>query len=154
MFRYWTKSDIPQKGWTLREVKELHEAEHTCEMCGQEKIRFVQHLDHIGQGATIQVGVVCAEKMTEDYVTPRQKERDARNRSKARANWLKRKWRYHAGTERLGAYGYVVYVRPVIGDKHRFGVLEGGIAEEAKLAAFDYVYDHHLTFKKMLREAA
>jgi hypothetical protein len=42
---------------------------------------------------SLRVGCVCAEKMAEDYVTPRLRERELRNRAARRAKWLTRRWK-------------------------------------------------------------
>lgn len=65
----------------------------TCEACGKERIRFVHELDHVEYPDPIQVGCICAEKLTGDYVGHRRIERELRNRASRRQRWLARKWK-------------------------------------------------------------
>ena len=74
----WYRTDVPHKGWTLVRVEDVMEGMdgcdeslyETCEMCGKEEIRYVHVLTHPEYEGQIRVGCVCAEKMTDDYVTP------------------------------------------------------------------------------------
>lgn len=50
-----------------------------CEMCGNEKIRYAHVMIHPEYPEEIHVGCVCAEKMTDDYDTPRKRETAVRN---------------------------------------------------------------------------
>jgi len=80
--RKWNKEGIPHKGWTHQGVTDLGVPTFTCEMCDQEEIRFVHHLEH-PTALTIDVGCVCAERMTEDYFTPKKLERRAKGKAQA-----------------------------------------------------------------------
>lgn len=95
----WDQKGIPHKGWECEGVIDLRgddAAEDTayavCEMCGNERIRFVHRMAH-PDGMSLGVGCVCAEKMTDDYEGPRRRETHLRNRATRRARWLRRKWR-------------------------------------------------------------
>lgn len=96
----WNKSDIPQKGWEYIGMEDLGDNVYPgdsipyeqCEMCGKEKIRYVhllRHPDYIGE---IRVGCECASKMTMDYVTPGEQERNLRNRANRRKNFMRQEW--------------------------------------------------------------
>lgn len=101
MTRRWDQEGIPHKGWRCIDVIDIREdgtpAEETdyqtCMMCGNEKIRYVHVLQHPDISEDYEVGCVCAEKMTDDYVGPRNRENILRNRSNRRITWLKRKWK-------------------------------------------------------------
>lgn len=66
-----------------------------CEMCGNEKIRFVHIMKHPQYPKTLHVGCVCAEKMSGDYVNPRRNEESLRKRAMRKSNFDKREWSYN-----------------------------------------------------------
>jgi len=41
----WDQPGVPQKGWRYRDeypdVEDTEEAEHTCQMCAKERVRYV-----------------------------------------------------------------------------------------------------------------
>ena len=96
----WDNPGIPHKGWTLVGCVDLGEGVYgddeieyeTCEMCHNEKIRYVHILTHPNYPREIHVGCDCACKMTEDYVTHPEDERKLRNRANRRQNFLKQEW--------------------------------------------------------------
>ncbi|MBK9149104.1 MAG: hypothetical protein IPM12_14970 [Flavobacteriales bacterium] len=97
----WNHPGLPHKGWRLVDVEDIRsegqsESEtdyETCQMCGNEKIRFVHTVSHPEHDEELRVGCVCAEKMTSDYSTPRRRETELRNRASRRRNWTKKKWK-------------------------------------------------------------
>lgn len=96
----WDNPGIPHKGWTLVDCIDIAEdlcgddeiQYETCEMCYNEKIRYVHILTHPDYQGEIRVGCDCACKMTEDYVTHPDDERRLRNRAVRRMNFLKQEW--------------------------------------------------------------
>ncbi len=68
----------------------------TCQMCGNEKIRYVHIMEHPDLDENFDVGCVCAEKMSGDYEGPKRREAKLRNRAARRTRWLQRKWRVSA----------------------------------------------------------
>jgi len=86
---YWNKEGFFHKGYLHQGVEELDEAIHKCDMCGKEDIRFVHTMYHPELPDFLRVGCVCAEKMTNDYVNPKLKEKLARNKS----TWIHSKWK-------------------------------------------------------------
>lgn len=94
------KSDIPQKGWEYVGMEDLGEDAlpgedipyEQCEMCGKEKIRYVHLLRHPNYDGEIRVGCDCAGKMINDYVNPKDRESNLRNRVRRRKNFLNREW--------------------------------------------------------------
>ena len=84
----WDKKDIPHKGWTEIGMEDLgEEAEfgedieyERCEMCGNEKIRYVHIMTHPEFPGELRVGCICACHMTDDYENPEARERDLKNR--------------------------------------------------------------------------
>lgn len=77
----WSEPGVPHKGWTDEYVDDLGEPSFTCEMCESATIRYAHHMTHPDYPQELICGVVCAERMTEDYANPRRMEREARNRS-------------------------------------------------------------------------
>jgi len=63
----------------------------TCQMCGNEKIRYVYIMEHPNLDEHFEVGCVCAEKMSDDYEGPKRREAKLRNRTARRTRWLQRK---------------------------------------------------------------
>ena len=66
-------------------------------MCEVAPIRYVHYLTHpdFGEGA-LGVGCVCAEKMEQDYVRPREREQTLRSAAARKRRWLTRNWRISA----------------------------------------------------------
>ena len=117
------------KGWTCVDVFDVRadgalveETNYeTCEMCGNERIRFVHLMRHQEQDGELRVGCVCAEKMSSDYVTPRKREKALRSRADRRAKWLARKWRRSAkGNLWIKVGDYHVVVSAELGQMGRF----------------------------------
>lgn len=102
--RQWGKEGIPHKGWefvymidlcedaehlSLEARKELYE---TCEMCDQEGIRYVHVMEHPEFEGQLRVGCICAAKMEDDYVAPKRRERELRNRLSRKHTFLEKEW--------------------------------------------------------------
>ena len=116
-----------------------------CEMCGNERVRFVHTMEH-EEHERLDVGCVCAEKMSGDYVNPRCHETRLRNRAARRAKWLNRKWKWSSkGNLYLNAEGHNLGIFP---DKfhpgkwkywigRKFSAARYASSDEAKLALFD-----------------
>lgn len=155
MSNFWKLPGVPHKGWTLITVIDIREDGQpewdtdyeTCMMCGNEKIRYVHVLEHKEVDDEFRVGCVCAEKMTNDYINPRQRENELRNRSNRRKTWIKRKWKlskngnlYLTVDER-----HIVIYREKKSNKYKvkignvFGKKQFDSLEEAKVAAFNGV---------------
>lgn len=99
----WDKKGLPHKGWRCDDVIDLggdgpmdDDDYATCEMCDKERIRYVHVMSHPRVPKSIDVGCVCAGKMSGDYEGARQRERVLRNKAARRSNWLKRNWRVSA----------------------------------------------------------
>jgi len=88
----WDRPGVPQKGWTLVAVDDLGEAEHTCQMCGNEQVRFVHTVEH-PKSDSLEVGCVCAGHMTNNYVTSKKVERELKSRAARRLKWADRNWK-------------------------------------------------------------
>ena len=159
----WSKKGLPHKGWRYVGVEDLGEGlapgerieYEQCEICGNEKIRYVHILTHPEVDGELRVGCDCASKLTDDYVDPQQRERDLKNRLNRKKNFAKQDWYVHPRSGNL--------VLPYKGDyltiiKSKYGNL--GIAyksnyvwkyrgkniydmETAKQAAFELFDEYH-----------
>lgn len=159
----WNKEGLPHKGWRYVDVEDLGDGlapgerinYEQCEICGNEKIRYVHILTHPEIDGNIRVGCDCASKLTDDYVNPQQRERDLKNRLNRKKNFAKQDWYVHPRSGNL--------VLPYKGDyitilKSKYGNL--GIAyknnyiwkfqgrniydvETAKQAAFELFDEYH-----------
>ena len=77
----WDQSGVPHKGWHCVDVVDLRadgesadETDYaTCQMCGNEKIRYVHIMEHPDLDENFEVGCVCAEKMSDDYDGPKRR---------------------------------------------------------------------------------
>lgn len=117
-------------------------------MCRSQEIRYVHYMEHESYSERLGVGCVCAEKMSSDYVNPREREKRLRGKAGRRARWLTRKWRVSRNGNpylkadgvhlviftfkqgrKAGKYGFQV--------NGEFGEIAFETIEEAKLAAFD-----------------
>lgn len=86
---YWNKKTVPHKGWMNQGCEDLEEATHVCDMCGKEEIRYVHTMYHPEASDYFKVGCVCAEKMTNDYKTPKEQLK----KMQARSNWISQHWK-------------------------------------------------------------
>jgi hypothetical protein len=143
---------VPHRGWRLDDVVDLRFEEGRrfgeyadCEFCGKERIRFVHILSHEMYPCPIRVGCICSEHLTEDYVTPRQRENRLRTRAARRESWARRTWKIsRKGNEyRKTRDGRHVVIFRVANGRFKckidedFGRLVYPSAREAKLRTFD-----------------
>lgn len=151
----WNTPNVPHKGWKCLDVVDVRadgeSAEkanyEVCQMCGQERIRFVHIMEHSTMPSELRVGCICAEKMSDDYVAPKERERELRNRSTRRAKWLTRKWKVSRKGHpwiKAGDYHIVVCAEGRAGQYRLFINEKRGqrlypSESAAKLAAFDAV---------------
>lgn len=121
MANLWREPGVPHKGWHCIDVIDVREdgsspeeAEYeTCQMCGNERIRFVHIVEHDEYDETLGVGCICAEKLTEDYINPRLLEKELRNKASRKARWLTREWRVsRQGNHYLAVDGFNVGIFP------------------------------------------
>jgi len=139
----WDIPDIPHKGWRCMDVYDVGQPDETCQMCGNERVRFIHLMRHPVYPNELSVGCVCAEKMSEDYIGPKKREKVLRNRARRRDNWLNRTWRVsNKGYEFLNVEGHNVVVFP----RWRYRI-DGKLSakrfvtkDQAKLGAFDELW--------------
>ncbi len=150
----WKAPGFPHRGWMCIRVVDLnpdedpkHEVDYeTCQVCNHHPIRFVHTIVHADWPDELDVGRICVEHLTQDYVNPRRREKDLRNRSQARSRWFKRRWRISAkGAFWVKAKGHhvTVFLCPCGCKQWRccfdgeFGTLFHPTKEAAMLAVFN-----------------
>lgn len=115
----WDKANIPHKGWEYIGIEDLGEDKcsgepityERCEMCGNEKIRYVHILWHPDYDEEIRVGRICASKMTNDYVTPKAREKSLKNRVNRRKKFMEQKWTLNTNSNYTLRYkGYQITI--------------------------------------------
>ena len=102
----WDQENIPHKGWTEIGMEDLGENTEfgeeimyeECQMCGNERIRYVHIMTHPKVNREFRVGCICASKMADDYVNPQKKERDLKNRVKRKQNFMRKEWKLNPRT--------------------------------------------------------
>ena len=156
--KLWDTPGVPHKGWECDTVYDIREDGSSpdetdyeiCQMCGNERIRYVHVMSHPEYPKPLNVGCVCAEKMSNDYLGPKKKEKVLRNKASRRSRWLTRKWRLSAkGNDFLNVDGYniVIYPNKFMPGKWSFGI-DGKFSrnnfeskDKAKIAAFNKYWD-------------
>jgi hypothetical protein len=151
----WKIPGMPHRGWECTHVEDLNPDEEpaeyveyaTCEACGKYPIRFVHSLKHDDWEGPLDVGRICAEHLTEDYVNPRLRESLATKRAK----WLRKPWRVSAAGNlwiRSHCRFACVFANP---DGDGFKAVVDGIfsrrawptEDAAKIAVFDFLTTYH-----------
>jgi len=155
MANYWKTPGVPHRGWSLTDVIDVREDGQpecetdyeTCMMCGNERIRYVHVVKHAEVDREFSVGCDCAEKMTNDYVNPKKKEKELRNRVNRKNNWAKRSWKTNSNDNsylKMDGHYLLIYTDRKTG-KYKvkiddvFGRRSFGSLKEAKSAALDGV---------------
>ncbi|MEA2898149.1 MAG: hypothetical protein QOJ84_3764 [Bradyrhizobium sp.] len=92
----WSQAGIPHKGWSCVGVEDLGAPEATCEMCETQEIRYVHTMHHPDYLTELGVGCICAERMEDDYLRPRQREKALRSAAGRKKRWLSRAWKVSA----------------------------------------------------------
>ena len=121
MCALWDMPGVPHKGWRLIDVYDIGGDDSTqeeisyatCEMCGHERIRYVHVLEHNDYHGPVEVGCVCAEKLTDDYVNPRAREKRLKSEAARKAKWVQRRWKTSSkGNPYLNIKGHKMGVFP------------------------------------------
>lgn len=152
----WNQKGLPHKGWTCVNVEDRREdgqsedeADYgSCEMCGNEKLRYVHIMNHSSVSYNVEVGCMCAEKMSDDYLNPERKEKVLRNKAGRRSRWLKRNWKLSVkGNFFMKIEGHHLLIFQRKDSKwgykmnETFGDKTYQTKDQAKLALFDKFWD-------------
>lgn len=158
MTNTWDKLGIPRKDWRCVDVIDIRPDDEpiaddeyeTCEMCGNHPIRYVHVMHHDSQPDDMRVGCVCAEKLSDDYVNPKSREKRLRNKATRRRNWLALKWkRSKKGNPYLKKDGMILTVFPNKWKPGHWGYgIDGEFSnstyhseDEAKMALFEEYFE-------------
>lgn len=76
----------------------------TCELCDCPQVRYVHVMHHRDYFENISVGCICAGIMEGDILAAKEREREMKNRSKRKANYMKREWQWRANGNRTMKY--------------------------------------------------
>lgn len=165
---YWNNPNIPHKGWQCIDVIDLADYSENddeiiyeqCDMCSNERIRFVHIMVHPYVQEQLHVGCVCAEKMTEDYVNPKNNERALRNRATRRSNFNRVEWNFNANKNTYSKKYKGQYITIVKSKYGNFGVFFDGKNfweyknqkindfRTAEIVAFDVFEEYHTTVEE------
>jgi len=150
-FRY--RAGLPRTGWMLTATSDHEAATFTCENCAFPHVRYVHQLVHEKSRRQVRVGCICAEHLTQDFSTPRLRERSLKTRSGRRMRWPTLNWKLSGkGNLYLKKSGVIIVVRQGRsgGWAASYKPSEGSdwvpvpgwhnTPEAAKLAAFDTLY--------------
>lgn len=147
----WDQKDIPHKGWTCQNVEDICDGSEfdsceleSCEMCGT-SIRYIHIMEHNSHPNILRVGCICAEKMSDDYIQPRKREKNLKNKALRRNKWLNRRWRTsQKGNQYLNLKGNNIGVRKKRNGKwgwwinSTFSRRSYDSENKAKMELFDY----------------
>lgn len=164
----WNKAGIPHKGWECIDVFDLADDTEAgeeilyeqCEMCGNEKIRYVHVMKHQDFPEELHVGCVCAEKMSGDYVNPRRCETALKNKSMRRRNFNAVRWRFNSAKNTYSKKYKGEYITIMEGRYGGWGIFFAGQKiwnhegrkissfKEAEKIAFEIFEEYHTTQKE------
>lgn len=138
------ESFLPRKGWKLVDTIDKEEFPGgECAFCGTD-YRYEHLIEHEDVTITYAVGVVCAERLTNDYVTPRKNERNLKSRNQKKVAWINScKWkRTDSGNLYRKDSSVLIYKnknqwKVKVGEK--WGKRKFKEPREAKIAVFDYL---------------
>lgn len=72
---------------------DMEDAQEKCSMCGKEEIRYLHTISHPDEGISIDVGAVCARRLTNNAFGITLGEESLKKRAARLKKWLTRKWR-------------------------------------------------------------
>lgn len=89
----------PVTGWRCVDIIDVREDDYDaplseCELCGCAHVRYEHVMDNDLYFEPVTVGCICAGIMEGDILAAEERERQMRNRSKRKRNFLKHEWRH------------------------------------------------------------
>jgi len=146
----WALPGVPHRGWTCVDMEDLGEPDEICEMCEVTEIRYVHLMEHDEYPDTLRCGCICASHMEGDYVGPRLREKQLKNRETRRKRWLSRTWSVsRSGNDYLKTDNFHIVVFPKLNGTWGARVTDNWTGDsrsskriyhteaEAKLSAFE-----------------
>lgn len=135
----WSHPGVPHKGWTCVNVEDHEEPTETCEMCGNESVRFLHVMEHPEHGP-VKAGCVCASRMEQDYRAAKGRERHLRNWSARRNRFVAKPWRRSRnGNYFLRTPGHVFIAMPSPYQPGRWAAARDGKFSPVTFADFDEI---------------
>jgi hypothetical protein len=110
----WSDEGVPHRGWNYVDYDYVGDDKITCEMCEFQDISHVHIVEHPDYPSRLRVGCVCAEKLTEDYLTARGNEKAQKAKLRRRRTLAKKIWSVSAGgnpTIIIDSVRYTVFQR-------------------------------------------
>lgn len=111
----------PVDGWYCTGIIDIREDDHdaplsTCELCGCPHVRYEHIMENELYFEPVTVGCICAGIMEGDILAAEERERQMRNRSKRKRNFLKHEWQHEwRGFWRRSYRGQEVQIREIGG---------------------------------------
>lgn len=84
--------DLPQFGWKCVKYIDTDDICETCQMCGTEEIRYLHYMAHPDVPDIIEVGRLCAARLSGDLKGAEDREKILKNIANRKKRWLTRKW--------------------------------------------------------------
>jgi len=151
LYGKWGQKGVPHKGWFCIGIEDLGKISQTCQMCEIKKIRYVHYMEHPKYDDILEVGCNCAGRMEEDLVGAQNRDKNLKNSAQRRKNWLRRVWKISkSGNEYINVDGFNIVIfykfgkwnyimKRISTNESEFSKRKYKTADEAKLAAFDYL---------------
>lgn len=146
----WNKQDIPRRDWFCEHTYDVQgnnpDAYEICQLCGNDRVRFVFVLTHKDYPEKLKVDSSCVEQLMDNYVDPVIREKELLNRHRRRLNWLAMPWRpSEQGNDFMNIAGYNIVIFEDKRKKGKWGYhISGGANRKlsdskdlAKIAVFD-----------------
>jgi hypothetical protein len=106
------RRDLPRKGWVLVDTRDHGTPDFICQNCGNVRIRYKHFLENRKTGKQVIVGCVCAEHLTQDFTTPKLRERSLKGLAGRRMRFPALNWvRTHNGNLRLKKNGMIFVLK-------------------------------------------
>jgi hypothetical protein len=107
----WSQAGVPQKGWSCIGVEDIGSPDAICEMCEVQPIRYLHTMTHPNYATDLDVGCVCAERMEDDYVRPRLRQKAVQSAARRKKRWLTRDWKISArGNSYINTDGFNITI--------------------------------------------
>lgn len=140
--------NAPFEGWYGAEVIDMAHDNNQCELCDCKRVRFIHVMDHEDYFESLHVGCVCAGIMEGDLLEAKERDNQARNRSKRKVNYLKKKWHLVGG-----CYWFLSYKRNVLGIMKNAGCYRVSINGKTSYhSATSFLKAQHLAFDLLEEE--
>jgi hypothetical protein len=80
------------ENWHCVGVTDYETDNYKCELCGCENVRYIHRMIHDQYPDELKVGCVCAGIMEDDILAAKERDAEAKRRSKRRLTFFKKDW--------------------------------------------------------------